>query len=407
MATNENPSNVTTTAQSSTSVASQPADILITTANTVLPLRLPLFDPHNVRDWVEKVQCQFRLARIFEDEEQFLHAYPSLPAAVTGILPPDTVHQGKFSVLTERLIQVYEPSEFDKFQRLTSEIHLDGKPSLYLQRLSQLGNACNVGEAYIRNRFLHGLPPALAMHLATQTGPLSELGVRADILYQFLHPHNVSSPSFPSPLSSTPSAPSFNSLPPFSASSSHLSPAVPSFTSPPSSHSLLSPHSSPSTLAPHPPISHFASAAQALPPTASLPYFPPFPHSSQASSYTSTFPPLPPPSQPPNASSPQLSPYTSYTSPTPHFPYFPQPYVAAVSPSRPCHAYSAGTLDALRPFSPGQRPRVCRFHIFFGAQARRCKPWCSWPFKDNVEILPSSRPASPASSRPGSPSGNA
>ncbi|KAF0288664.1 hypothetical protein FJT64_012968 [Amphibalanus amphitrite] len=54
----------------------------------------------------------------------------------------------------------------------------------------------------------------------------------------------------------------------------------------------------------------------------------------------------------------------------------------------------------LRPFHPDQRQQVCRAHLYFGAEARTCKPWCRWPKKTtNLQLEPSSRRASPE--RPG------
>ena len=49
----------------------------------------------------------------------------------------------------------------------------------------------------------------------------------------------------------------------------------------------------------------------------------------------------------------------------------------------------------LHPFHDGQRPRVCRAHIFFGVDAKTCRSWCQWPDKINAKIRPSSRPSSP------------
>ena len=49
----------------------------------------------------------------------------------------------------------------------------------------------------------------------------------------------------------------------------------------------------------------------------------------------------------------------------------------------------------LRPFSKGQRPLMCRFHIYFGDAARRCKRWCRYPNKKpNLYFDPDSRPSS-------------
>ena len=57
----------------------------------------------------------------------------------------------------------------------------------------------------------------------------------------------------------------------------------------------------------------------------------------------------------------------------------------------------------LRPFNESQRPKVCRGHIFYGKSSKTCKEWCQWPSKNNVKILPNSRPSSPAPSRASSP----
>lgn len=61
--------------------------------------------------------------------------------------------------------------------------------------------------------------------------------------------------------------------------------------------------------------------------------------------------------------------------------------------SRALHSYG------LKPFHEGQRPVVCRAHLYFGAKARTCKSWCRWPNKlESLHMQPSSRPASPARS---------
>lgn len=53
----------------------------------------------------------------------------------------------------------------------------------------------------------------------------------------------------------------------------------------------------------------------------------------------------------------------------------------------------------VKPFSNDQQPRICRFHIYYAEKAHSCKPWCRWPNKSNLRILPNSRPASPAPNR--------
>ena len=56
----------------------------------------------------------------------------------------------------------------------------------------------------------------------------------------------------------------------------------------------------------------------------------------------------------------------------------------------------------LVPFSENQRPKICRCHIFFGRNARTCRPWCQWPDKSNCTVKQSRSPT-PASSRSNSP----
>lgn len=48
------------------------------------------------------------------------------------------------------------------------------------------------------------------------------------------------------------------------------------------------------------------------------------------------------------------------------------------------------------PFSPDQRPKICRGHIYFGKRSRTCKPWCEYPNKSSCNMQPNSRSSSPA-----------
>ena len=52
----------------------------------------------------------------------------------------------------------------------------------------------------------------------------------------------------------------------------------------------------------------------------------------------------------------------------------------------------------VRPYRSNQRTKICRAHIYFANEARTCKPWCKWPKKNGLQVLPSSRPATPTGS---------
>jgi len=61
----------------------------------------------------------------------------------------------------------------------------------------------------------------------------------------------------------------------------------------------------------------------------------------------------------------------------------------------------------LTPFSPDQKPKICRAHIFFADKAKTCCSWCRWPDKSSCKVLQSNRNtpnSSPSHSRDNSPS---
>lgn len=69
--------------------------------------------------------------------------------------------------------------------------------------------------------------------------------------------------------------------------------------------------------------------------------------------------------------------------------------------SRGAPAGAGSDFLGLTPYHDGQRPQVCRSHLFYGARARNCKPWCRWPTKAaDLKVEPSSRPASPSRAPP-------
>lgn len=70
---------------------------------------------------------------------------------------------------------------------------------------------------------------------------------------------------------------------------------------------------------------------------------------------------------------------------------------------RPRSADRRGAGRDLEPFHDGQPPKVCRAHIFYGPDARSCRPWCMWPEKNNRSRKTfRSRDSTPANERPDS-----
>lgn len=52
---------------------------------------------------------------------------------------------------------------------------------------------------------------------------------------------------------------------------------------------------------------------------------------------------------------------------------------------------------SVRSFNGKQKPKVCRFHIYYGHSAKRCKPWCILN-NPSLNTLPNSRPPSRSAS---------
>jgi hypothetical protein len=77
---------------------------------------------------------------------------------------------------------------------------------------------------------------------------------------------------------------------------------------------------------------------------------------------------------------------------------------AGVPPKSPQRQESKPT-STLEPFHPGQRPVICRGHLYYGARTRTCRRWCQFPRNSNgpqPRILgPTER--TPAQSRASSP----
>ena len=54
-----------------------------------------------------------------------------------------------------------------------------------------------------------------------------------------------------------------------------------------------------------------------------------------------------------------------------------------------------------RPFHHDQRPKICNAHIYYGGDARTCRPWCKWP-GDKPKVLATNQ-KTPTQSRSSSP----
>ena len=60
-------------------------------------------------------------------------------------------------------------------------------------------------------------------------------------------------------------------------------------------------------------------------------------------------------------------------------------------PRAPTPGASKGKGLDLTPFAAGQRPKICRYHLFYGRDAKNCTAWCHWPGKGNPKMASRNR----------------
>ena len=82
---------------------------------------------------------------------------------------------------------MYEKTKPELLDKLMKSCSISGRPSLYLQELTSIGNRIGVGEDLIRHKFIQSLPSSVSMVVASQEEiGLVQLGKLADKLMPLL-----------------------------------------------------------------------------------------------------------------------------------------------------------------------------------------------------------------------------
>lgn len=232
--------------------------------NTV-SIKPPIFSESSVEGWFLIMESQFAITRIIQEETKFHHVLSALPSNLVSRLPKEIITQRNYTALKEKVIEVYEATKPELFDKLIQKTKMCGRPSIFLHELQSIASKVGVGDDLVRHRFVNALPSNISPVLASRKDmPLAELGTLADEL-----------------------------LPLVSQS----------------------------------------------------------------------------PVQPINVI--EAKNYGHQTNKS-NLPY------------------------GLRPYKDGQKPQVCKAHLYYGPSAKTCKSWCKWPKKVNCRILPNSRNSSPS-----------
>lgn len=148
-----------------------------------MSIKPPVFTETSAVGWFFIMESQFRLKGITVESTKFFHVITALPADLVSNLPADILEGNNFTNLKKAVIDIYEKTKPELFDKLISSTTMSGRPSIYLQELSTLAGKVGVHEDLVRHKFLQSLPSSLSPALATQKEvPLRQLGTLADEL---------------------------------------------------------------------------------------------------------------------------------------------------------------------------------------------------------------------------------
>lgn len=146
-----------------------------------------IFKETAVTGWFLTLEAQFSLNKITSESTRFFHVLAALPPELATNLPEDVAASQNYTQLKKTVIDIYEQTKPEMFDKLINKTTLSGRPSIFLQELNSLAKKVGVGEDLIRHKFVNALPSNIAPVLAAQkTLSLTQLGVLADELMPLL-----------------------------------------------------------------------------------------------------------------------------------------------------------------------------------------------------------------------------
>lgn len=116
---------------------------------------------------------------------KFYNALSALPPSLVTNIPCEVIEHENYEELKNNVIQSYEQTKPEIFEKLAQKTTMTGRPSLYLQELQSLARRAGIGECkdLIRHKFLSSLPHTISPAVAAQTTlTLTQLGSLADEL---------------------------------------------------------------------------------------------------------------------------------------------------------------------------------------------------------------------------------
>ena len=163
-----------------------------------MPVRPPPFMETAVSGWFAIINAQFHLANISDSVTKFYHVLSSLPADVVARVDLTVIAGQDFARLKEAIIEMFEKTKPELFEKLISKSVMTGRPSEFLGDLRDVASKVGVGDDLVRHKFIQSLPPAMSTVLAAQRDlTLSQMGKLADELVPLVQKQSVTVAAHP------------------------------------------------------------------------------------------------------------------------------------------------------------------------------------------------------------------
>ena len=162
---------------------------------TKMSVRPPPFMETAVSGWFAILDAQFHLANVTCDTTKFFHVLASLPADVVARVDPSVIAGQNFSNLKCVVVEMFEKTKPELFEKLISKNVMTGRPSEFLGELREIASKVGVGDDLVRHKFIQSLPSAMSTVLATQRDLTpSQMGKLADELVPLVQKQRSRSP---------------------------------------------------------------------------------------------------------------------------------------------------------------------------------------------------------------------
>ena len=146
-------------------------------------IKPPPFMETAVDGWFSIFDAQFFLQKITSSQTKFYHVLAALPPDTISRLSPSTLQSKNFEELKNAVVELYEKTKPELFEKLISTTTMTGRPSLFLSELREIAAKVGVGDDLVRHKMLQALPPTIGTVLGAQKElTLTQLGKLADEL---------------------------------------------------------------------------------------------------------------------------------------------------------------------------------------------------------------------------------